>query len=201
MSRRRPTCAARCTGRSPAGGARGFTLLELMLVLAIGAVLLGMATPALRDMIRRIQLDTAASDLFGAIDLARSQAIARGQRVMLAPRDQGGTDWSEGWVVFVDDNGDRQAGPGEEVIASHRPLAAGIVTSFTFTSNSLPYYIAFNGAGRSCSATSTLAARFGTLSLHDDGQIRRIKINMLGRARLCNPERDGPGCSGDQGGG
>lgn len=180
---------------------RGFTLLELMLALAIGAILLGIATPAMRDTLRRLQLNTAASDLFGAIDLARSQAIARGRRVMLAPLDDAGADWSKGWVVFLDDSGDRRPGPGEEVISSHDPLARGIVTSFTFTSNQMPYYIAFNGAGRSCSATSTLAARFGTLSLHDGGQIRRIKINMLGRVRVCNPQLDGPTCSGEQGGG
>jgi type IV fimbrial biogenesis protein FimT len=175
----------------------GFTLLELLIVLAIAAVLMGLASPEMRDMIRRHRLDSAVADLYGAIDLTRSQAIARGSRVQLVPLEPGGTDWARGWVVYVDTNGDRRPGPGEEVIASHGPLDDGIVTSFNFTGNRAPYYIAYNSAGRSCSDASSAAARWGTLSLHQDAQIRRIRINMLGRARVCNPERDRDGCGGD----
>lgn len=176
--------------------APGLALVELMIVLAIMAVLAGLAAPDLRDLIRRYRLDAAVTDLFGAIDLTRSQAIARGSRVQLVPLEAGGANWSSGWIVFVDADGDRRPGPAEEVIASHGPLPEGIVISFNFTSNKLPYYIAYNGAGRSCSYTSSMAARWGTLSLHQDGQIRRIRINMLGRARICNPERDPESCVG-----
>lgn len=175
--------------------AHGVALVELLIVLAIAAVLVGLAAPDLRGMILRHRLDAAVGDLFGAIDLTRSQAIARGSRVQLVPLDAGGTNWSSGWVVFVDTDGDRRPGPREEVIASHGPLAEGIVTTFNFTSNRLPYYIAYNGAGRSCSHTSSTTARWGTLSLHQDGQIRRIRINMLGRVRVCNPETEPDSCS------
>jgi type IV fimbrial biogenesis protein FimT len=178
--------------------AAGFSLLELLVVLAIAAVLAGLATPEMREMINRHRLDSAVADLYGAIDLARSQAIARGSRVQLVPLEPAGTNWSGGWIVFVDADGDRRPGPGEEIIASHGPVADGIVISFNFTSNRLPYYIAYNGAGRSCSDTSSQAARWGTLSLHQDGQIRRIRINMLGRARICDPQRDTVACSGDE---
>jgi type IV fimbrial biogenesis protein FimT len=177
---------------------RGFSLVELMLVLAIAAVLIALATPEMRDMLKRRRLDAAVADLYGAIDLARSQAIARGSRVQLVPLEPAGANWSHGWVVFVDTDGDRRPGPSEEVIASHGPLDEGIVISFNFTSNKQPYYIAYNGAGRSCSDTSALAARWGTLSLHQDAQIRRIRINMLGRARVCNPETDPETCTGPE---
>ena len=177
---------------------RGFSLVELMIVLAVSAVLIGVAAPEMRDMIQRRRLDAAVADLYGAIDLARSQAIARGSRVQLVPLEAAGANWSHGWVVFVDTDGDRRPGPSEEVIASHGPLAEGIVISFNFTSNRQPYYIAYNGAGRSCSDTSAQAARWGTLSLHQDGQIRRIRINMLGRARVCNPETDPETCTGPE---
>jgi type IV fimbrial biogenesis protein FimT len=50
--------------------------------------------------------------------------------------------------------------------------------------------------GRSCSDTSSMAARFGTLSLFQGRHTRRIKINMLGRARICDPARDGASCDG-----
>ena len=177
---------------------RGFTLLELMVVLAIAAVLMGLASPEMRDLIRRQRLDSAVADLHGAIDLARSQAIARGARVQLVPLEPTGLNWSRGWVVFIDANGDRRPSPGEEVIASHGAIDEGIVISFNFTSNRQPYYIAYNAAGRSCSDASSAAARWGTLSLHQGREIRRIRINMLGRARVCNPAREPGTCTGPE---
>ncbi|HEX8479394.1 MAG TPA: GspH/FimT family pseudopilin [Telluria sp.] len=177
----------------------GTTLLELLIVLAIAAILATLAMPGMHEMLQARRLDTAAVDLFGAIDLTRSQAIARGDKVQLVPLEPNGVDWSQGWVVFMDDDGDRRPGPGEEVIASHGPVAKGIVFSFNFTSNKHPYYIAYSASGRSCRDTSSLAARWGTISLHQDGKIRRIKINMLGRARMCRPETD-TSCSGVEAG-
>jgi type IV fimbrial biogenesis protein FimT len=178
---------------------RGFSLIELMIVLVIAAIVLSIALPDLRVLIRQYHLKTVAGDLFGAIDLTRSEAIARGQRVMLAPLDEAGANWSDGWVVFVDHDGDLRPGLDDEIIAEHGPVPDTITISSVFTSQKQPYYLAYNASGRSCSASSSLAARWGTLSLFQDGQTRRIKINMLGRARLCDPARDGASCGGAEG--
>lgn len=169
--------------------ARGFSLPELLVAAAIAAILLGVAAPDLGALLRAQQLRTASNDLFGAIGLARAQAIARNERILVMPRDAHGADWAQGWTVFADRDGDGAPGPGDDILAVHEALPAGFTTAFSFTSPAAPYYIAYNGAGRSCSA-STGAARWGTLSLFHGGATRRIKINMLGRARACNPARD-----------
>ena len=169
--------------------ARGFSLPELLIVTAIAAILLGVAVPDLAALLRAQQLRTATNDLFGAIGLARAQAIARNERVRLMPRDAAGADWAQGWTVFIDRDSDGAPGPGDAILAVHEALPAGVDTAFGFTSPAAPYYIAYNGAGRSCGATGA-AARWGTLSLFHGGAIRRIKINLRGRARACNPERD-----------
>ena len=78
----------------------------------------------------------------------------------------------------------------------HGPLAAGIAVDAVFSGQQGASYLAYNSMGRSCSDTSSLAARWGTLSLVQGQQIRRIKINMLGRARMCDPARDGVNCTG-----
>lgn len=170
-------------------GARGLSLVELLVVLVIGALVASLATPSFTEVVRRQQLAVAANDLLGAIVQARSQAVARGRMVLLAPLDAAGQDWSQGWTVFIDHDRNRRPGGADEIIAVHGPLPDGVLVELAMTSNTAPQYIAYNGAGRSCSDSNDNSARFGTLSLfHGDG-IRRIKINMLGRARLCDPAR------------
>ena len=182
----RPVSRRRCTGLS---------LAELVVVLGMVAVTAAVAAPNLHDLVRAQQLRTASGDLHGAIEFTRSQAIARNERVKLAPNDEAGRDWSRGWTVYVDRDHDRWPGAGDDILAVHAPLPGGMQVSYSFTSPAPPQYIAYNGAGRSCSDVNSAASRPGTLSLFHGGQVRRIKINMLGRARLCNPARD-DGCDG-----
>lgn len=175
---------------------RGHSLIELMTVLAIAALLLALAVPGLQSLIAQQRLRTAQNDLFAAIHLTRSQAIARGVRVMLVPQDAAATDWTQGWVVFIDSNGNQRLDPAEERIFQQGPVSAGISIKFAFSSGPARQYIAYNGEGRSCSATSSQAAHWGTLSLFHKSAIRRIKINMLGRVRACDPALPGRSCTG-----
>jgi type IV fimbrial biogenesis protein FimT len=168
----------------------GFSLIELLAVLAIASILLAAGAPGLRQLIQAQQLKAASGDLFAAIGLARAQALARGEIVTVLPKGAGGADWGRGWTVFLDRDGDRQPSPGDTVLAEHGPLAQGMAVGFSFTGPAPPFYIAYNGAGRSCRDSNPAAARYGTLSLFHGGGIRRIKINMLGRARSCDPARD-----------
>lgn len=174
----------------------GHTLAELMAALAVCAALAAIAVPDLRALLLRQRLRVTANDLFAALDLTRSQAIARNGRVMMMPADPGGTDWNQGWVVFVDRNGNRGLDAADELIFRRGPVAAGVSIRPAFSSMSAPFYIAYNGAGRSCSASNSMAARWGTLSVAAGAAIRNIKINMLGRVRLCDPRVEPHSCSG-----
>jgi type IV fimbrial biogenesis protein FimT len=176
----------------------GFSLIEVLAVLAIALILLAVGAPDLRQLLRCQQLKAASTDLFAAIGLARTQALARGQVVTVLPKGAGAADWRQGWTVFLDRDGDRRPGPGDTILAEHGPLASGIAVGFSFTTPAPPFYIAYNGAGRSCRDSNPAAARYGTLSLFHGGGIRRIKINMLGRARSCDPARDAS-CEGPPG--
>jgi len=83
-------------------------LVELVIVLAIAAILTTLAAPSFRSMIQNNRATTQANDVLATLNLARSEAIRRGIRVSLcASADQatcsGSADWATGWIVFTDD--------------------------------------------------------------------------------------------------
>ena len=82
---------------------RGFTVVELMIVLVILAILGGIAMPNLRQALTNQRLRNAATDFVSALLIARSEAIKRGADVQIAPLSP--SDWTSGWnVVSVTDN-------------------------------------------------------------------------------------------------
>lgn len=181
-------------GRCAWPRALGYTLVELMVVVVIAAILLSLGMPRLKSLVSDYQLRGAADDLFAAINLTRSQALSRGQRVMLAPPDN--TDWRTGWVVFVDLNGNQQFDAADELIFQQESPPPGVSVQSAFSSGQAAAYVAYNGGGRTCSASNSLAARWGTLSLAAGGQRRNIIISMLGRARICDPLQTPASCGG-----
>lgn len=163
--------------------------MEALVALAVAGVLLGSAVPDLRAFATRQQVRAAATDLLAALHLARSQALGRGDIVVVAPLEPRGVAWQLGWVVFADRDGDGRPGAGDEILFRHGPVADGLRIWARLSAAAPPWYVAYNSAGRSCRADSASAANWGTLSLRSGDEARNIKINMLGRARLCDPAR------------
>ncbi len=176
----------------------GFTLVELLVVMAIVATLLAAAVPSFQAMLRSQRLNTGTDALFAAINFTRIQAIARNTRVAMVPSDPQQGDFSRGWIIFVSRGGGLAPADPGDIIARHGPLASSIRIGTKLSSQHEPGYLAYNGAGRSCTIDNSMAAHWGTLSLFDGEQIRRIKINMLGRARVCNPATAKSGCEGQE---
>ena len=99
----------------------GTTLLELGMVLSVSAILLTLAVPSLVEFHARSQLKGARISLFTSLQNARIHAVSYGKHVLLCPSDDGehcadGTEWSPGWIVFVDEDRDRERSPGEALL-------------------------------------------------------------------------------------
>ncbi|MCQ8105221.1 GspH/FimT family pseudopilin [Methylomonas sp. SURF-2] len=77
----------------------GFTLIELMVTIAIAAILLGIAIPNFSAIVVQNRLTANANEFITALNMARSEAIKRGQHVVVRKT---GTNWENGWQVFVD---------------------------------------------------------------------------------------------------
>jgi len=168
----------------------GVTLIELLTVLAILAILLGIGVPGFQSFIQSQRLTTVTNELFASINLARSEAIQRGTRVDLVPTGDG-PKWANGWLVFIDQNNNQKPDAGEQIIYSHGPAPKGVSISSNFTDNT-PQYVAYTGTGRTRSNNNGLfAGSFSVAQSNGDNQTqRKVKINVLGRARVCNPNAD-----------
>lgn len=88
---------------------RGFTLIEIMVTIAIAAILAGVAVPSLSVFLRKVKLNSISGSLVASLQQARGQAIARNQGVLVCPSNTAKTDcaattnWGvNGWLVCYD---------------------------------------------------------------------------------------------------
>lgn len=166
----------------------GHTLLEILCVLAVAALLLGMAAPSLQALLQRQRLTTTVNDFFAALTLTRSEALRRGVPVVLLAA---GAGWDSGWMVLVDRNGNLRPDAGEDIVASHGPPPVGIAIDSNFNDDRVPY-LAYAANGRSRTGSGGVQAGSWQFSAGD--LRRKIIVNLLGRPRACNPERDKGTC-------
>ncbi|WP_202757746.1 GspH/FimT family pseudopilin [Delftia acidovorans] len=101
--------------------ARGFTTIELMVVVAIITILAALAAPSFRPLIERWRVRAATEDLQSILYYARSEAIKRGGKIVLKKIASGNgctaadanTQWGCGWTVFIDANNNATQDSGE----------------------------------------------------------------------------------------
>lgn len=97
----------------------GFTVIEVLVVVAILGVLAALAAPSFRPIIEKWRVQQAVESMRSTLYYARSEAIKRGGRITVlkntltseCPQASTSQEWSCGWIVFIDtnDSGTRQA--------------------------------------------------------------------------------------------
>ncbi|NEX60248.1 prepilin-type N-terminal cleavage/methylation domain-containing protein [Noviherbaspirillum sp. 17J57-3] len=182
---------ATIAGSRPAVCQDGLTSLELMIALAIAAVLLCIGAPSMMVMVQAQRLTVTVNDFLAAIHLARAEAVRRGERVDLVPAD--GSDWSAGWTIFVNRSGNRMPGAEDALVFRGPPLPTRLRIASTFTDAAHPY-LAFAANGRTRTDASVQQPQAGSISFALDGRIRKIKLNFQGRARICDPAAEPATC-------
>lgn len=119
-----------------ARSARGFTLTELMIVLAIAAILAMLGAPAMGGLLARTENAGIESSIAGGLRSARTAAVMRNTRVLVCPSGNGrrcnaGDDWQHGWIVVQDADHDGQPDAGTQIIAVQAAMPPGtrVITS------------------------------------------------------------------------
>ncbi len=85
----------------------GFTLIELIVTLAVAAIVLGIAIPSFNSSILNNKSAALGAEFNTALNLARSEAVKRSSRISICPSSDGAncltaSDWAKGWMMFVD---------------------------------------------------------------------------------------------------
>ncbi len=115
---------------------RGFTLIELITTLSVASIILTMGVPGFQTMVQNNRLSTDINRLVTDLNLARMEAIKRGEDVTICKRNTAGTDcdnantWDLGWIVFSDPDRDGVVDAGEEIIRVTAELDSGISLTY-----------------------------------------------------------------------
>jgi type IV fimbrial biogenesis protein FimT len=161
----------------------GFTIVELMVTLAVAAILMGFALPAFNDFIRQRTMSSRSNDFVLAITYARSEAARRGSNVSVEALGAGSdNEWGEGYRVIVDSDGEVLREFAAMDNATMNAVGAGWHNVFRLT---------FNGRGM----RTPQPAGPGSIRLCsvDDGVDpgRIVNMSVIGRPDseelVCNP--------------
>jgi type IV fimbrial biogenesis protein FimT len=114
----------------PACRCTGYSMTEVLTTLAVVGVVVSNGVPAMQNLVHEQRLTTQVNQLFTDLHLARSESIKRSAQVTLCKSNDGATcstvsDWRDGWIMFVDTNGNEVVDTGETIIRVGQALAAG----------------------------------------------------------------------------
>jgi len=159
----------------------GFTLVEMMITVAVLALVLGLAVPAFTDTIRNNRIASASNELISALTVTRAEAVKRRMNVSVCVRDgltcsANANNWSQGWLIFTDDLapfGQIDA-PTDVVLLASDPTDTGVqITSGGFTA------VTFSSRGETTNATFDITKAGCQGNNH-----RRLTVQNTGRLSL-----------------
>lgn len=131
----------------------GFSLIELLFVLAIAAIALGIGVPAFSTIFANNRMTAATNDLVSSLHAARSEAIKRQVTVTLCPTADGagpcldGGSLASGWTVFVDRTGNATIDADDVILQRHAALPSQLHDGLTVNPAGGPGYTIFSGSG------------------------------------------------------
>ncbi|MGH8645914.1 MAG: GspH/FimT family pseudopilin [Gammaproteobacteria bacterium] len=183
----KPTLQRKRPGPSGARSS-GFTLVELMITLALAAIILSAAVPSFRDLVQNNRITAQVNEFVTALNVARSEAVKRGVSVRVCTSVNGascagGGGWQQGWIVFSDIDGDATPDTGTgQCLATEdcllRVVNGPLAGNATVTATSpFAVYQASGMVGAALTFTHTIPQCTGD-------QARTISVSTTGRVSI-----------------
>jgi len=174
----------------------GFTLLELMVVLAVAAILVTLSAPSFTRLIQTTNMSSTVNTFLADMRYARSEAIRRGGWVVMCrsnnpeaalptcvgATDPAGNGWVSGWIIFHDVNNDGGATTTQPVLRMQSPNTA-LNSILESTGNSSTKF-RFTATGRLADLTSDTTLNFGAAPVFAATDQRTVCVGLGGYARI-----------------
>lgn len=172
----------------------GVTVLELLITLSVFGILLAIAVPSYTTLVTSTRIAAHHNALVGDLAFTRSEAVKRNRQVVICLSSDGancgsGDRWDQGWIVFVDLDGDHEPDSDEPVLRRQGRLTDIELTYGAFGSERyIPYYP--DGSTRHSNGTFSFCPKGHA------GAGRALILAKTGRVRSSQTKRDGsPPCS------
>ena len=167
----------------------GFTLIELIVTLAVVSILLLTGIPMLNQMTTSNRLVTQINSIAGSLSVARSESIKRGESITLCGSTDGATcdtsNWESGWIVFTDaDNNAVLNSATESMLKIVDQFSGGSTLRLSQSDSASIMRYRSDGSLRDQNSDATRTDK-GTFTLCDSSasvtKAKAINVNPLGR--------------------
>lgn len=185
-SRLTPASSVRRENLARSCAMTGFTLIELVITLALGAILLTIAIPSFQITMTGNRVAIHTNEFISALSLSRSEAIKRGRRVVVCKSANSSScttagEWDQGWIVFVDTDNDANTGSGDIILRVHGPLDGNDTLQGDIN---VKDYISYSSEGFTRLTTGAFQSGTLTFGLCNKNQKNTIVIRNAGHAHV-----------------
>ena len=174
---------------TPAQAARGFTLVELAITVAVLSVMMAMAAPLFTGMSNGNRLTSNANEIVAAMQIARSEAVRRNARTIFCESANGTTctnnsPW-RGWLVFADADNDTVVDADEIVRTGVIKVPTRVIASPSIVNNS----VLFRGDGLAYAGNDMLEANMRVCLpvTNPEFNVRDVNVAIGGRIAVRAP--------------